>query len=132
MSHHALKPRFKIGIISNVDHASFARTDGKLGVDLDLVVTAEDAAAYKPYHTPFLLAIKELEEMEIRGSQILHVAQSLFHDHVPARELELTTVWVDRRRGKEGWGATLPPLTDVEPDLVVSSLEELAHLALVQ
>ncbi len=58
--------------------------------------------------------------------RILHVAQSLFHDHVPAKALGMTTVWVDRRAGREG-GAT-PPAAAV-PDLTVPDLRTLAELA---
>jgi len=100
-----LKRSFKLAIISNVDRASFARTQEKLGVEFDAVITAEDAGAYKPDHRPFLFALGVMEEMGIGRHEILHVAQSLFHDHVPARALGLRTVWVDRRRGKPGWGA---------------------------
>ena len=125
-----LKRRFKLGIISNVNHASFAHSDEKLGIDWDLVITAEDAGAYKPDRRPFQMAFDVLEEMGIEKGEILHVAQSLFHDHVPAKELGLATVWVDRRRGLEGWGATPPPEAPVRPDLVVATLAELAELAI--
>ena len=123
-----LKRRFKLGIISNINHASFAHSDEKLGIDWDLVVTAEDAGAYKPDPRPFQMAIEVLEEEGIEKGEILHVAQSLFHDHVTAKALELATVWVDRRRGLEGWGATPPPEAPVRPDLVVATLAELADL----
>ena len=59
--------------------------------------------------------------------RILHVAQSLFHDHVPAKELGLTTAWVDRRRGRPGSGATPPAAA--APDLVVPDMATLADLA---
>lgn len=126
---HELKEKFKLVIISNVDHRSFARSNEKLGVEFDLIVTAEDAGAYKPDHRPFILALEQLEDLGVEPVEILHVAQSLFHDHVPAKELGLKTIWVDRRRGKDGWGATPAPLDAVEPDLVVTSLAELAALA---
>ena len=59
--------------------------------------------------------------------RILHVAQSLFHDHVPAKALGMTTVWIDRRRGREGFGATPP--ADARPDLTVPDMHSLAALA---
>jgi 2-haloacid dehalogenase len=124
----SLKRRYKLAVISNVDHASFAGTDKQLGIDFDLVVTAEDAGAYKPDQRPFLLAFEHLEQMGIAREEILHVAQSLFHDHLPAKALGLSTVWVDRRKGKQGWGATPPPDAQVEPDLIVADLLELAAL----
>ena len=120
-----LKERFRLAVISNVDRKSFVRTNEKLGVEFDLVVTAEDAGAYKPDHRPFLLAFERLGKMGIGRGEILHVAQSLFHDHVPAKELGLRTVWVNRRRGKLGWGATPPPPSPVKPDHEVATLAEL-------
>jgi 2-haloacid dehalogenase len=123
-----LKRRFKLAIISNVDRASFARTNERLGVSFDAIITAEDAGAYKPDTRPFMVAFDVLAEMGIARAEILHVAQSLYHDHVPAKALGLTTVWVDRRRGKGGWGATPPPSVDVKPDLVVAGLSELTLL----
>ncbi|HUX07843.1 MAG TPA: haloacid dehalogenase type II [Acidobacteriota bacterium] len=124
-----LKKNFKLAIISNVDRASFARSNERLGVTFDAIITAEDAGAYKPDTRPFLLAFDLLEEMGVGRSEILHVAQSLFHDHVPAKALGLATVWVDRRRGRRGWGATPSPQVEVKPDLVVANLAELAKIS---
>lgn len=69
-----------------------------------------------------------LSKMGVGRSQILHVAQSLFHDHEPAKQLGLSTVWVNRRKGREGWGATSPPSVSAVPDLEVASLSELVAL----
>ena len=66
--------------------------------------------------------------MGVPRERILHVAQSLFHDHVPAKALGMTTVWIDRRHDKQGFGATPP--ADATPDLVVPDLKTLADLAL--
>lgn len=123
-----LKQRHRLVIVSNVDHAAFARTNAKLGVAFDAIVTAEDVGAYKPDRRMFESAVSVLAGMGIRPSEILHVAQSLYHDHVPAKALGLTTVWVDRRGEKSGWGATVPPSAAVKPDLVVRTLAELAAL----
>lgn len=123
-----LKEQYRLVVVSNVDRASFARTNEKLGVAFDAVVTAEEVGAYKPDHRMFLRAFEVLERMEIGRGQILHVAQSLYDDHVPAKELGLSTVWVNRRRGQEGWGATAAPTTPVIPDLEVGSLAELVAL----
>jgi 2-haloalkanoic acid dehalogenase type II len=127
-----LGERYKLVIVSNVDRASFSRTAARLGITFDVVVTAEEVGAYKPDHRMFLRAFEVLDEMEVGRAQILHVAQSLFHDHVPAKELGLSTVWVNRRRGREGWGATAPPAVPVEPDLEVGNLAELVALDDVQ
>jgi FMN phosphatase YigB (HAD superfamily) len=58
---------------------------------------------------------------------VLHVAQSLFHDHVPAKQLRLDTVWVNRRHDRTGPGAT--PIADARPDLEVRDLATLVSLS---
>ncbi len=78
-------------------------SDRRLGVTFDWVVTAAAGTRYKPSLAPFEFAF---ERSTSRSGRILHVAQSLFHDHVPAKQLGLTTVWVDRRHGRDGFGAT--------------------------
>ena len=100
-----LQRRFRLGVITNCDRDLFALSNRRLGVTFDWIVTAEDAGAYKPSHAPFELAF---ETIDVPRERILHVAQSLFHDHVPAKELGLSTVWVDRRHDREGFGATPP------------------------
>lgn len=121
-----LQRHYKLVVVSNVDRASFARTHAKLGVELDGLVTAEDAGAYKPDPRPFELAFETLSAWGIERGAILHVAQSLYHDHVPAKALGLRTAWVDRRHGRTGAGATRRPSEDVQPDLVAGSLAALA------
>ncbi|MEA2372744.1 MAG: 2-haloacid dehalogenase [Solirubrobacteraceae bacterium] len=119
----ALQRRFRLGVITNCDDALFALSNARLGVEFDWVVTAEQAGSYKPSRRNFDLA---LTRIGLPRERILHVAQSLFHDHVPAKALGMTTVWVDRRGGR-GLGAT-PPAQAV-PDLVVPDLATLAELA---
>jgi 2-haloalkanoic acid dehalogenase type II len=122
-----LKTRHKLVIISNVDRESFARTNRRLQVEFDAIITAQDVGAYKPDSRMFQRAFDVLSDMGIQRSETLHVAQSLYHDHLPAKALGLTTVWIDRRKGRSG-GATAPPPEDVTPDLKLTSMAELAAL----
>jgi 2-haloacid dehalogenase len=71
--------------------------------------------------TNFRLA---LERIGLPTNKILHVAQSVFHDLVPAKALGLSTVWVNRRYNKEGFGATPP--AQAQLDLEVPDLQTLA------
>jgi 2-haloacid dehalogenase len=123
----ALKGRFKLAIISNIDDELFAASNRRLGVEFDWIVTAQQARSYKPSSNNFRVA---LERIGLPKERLLHVAQSLFHDHVPAKALGWETVWVNRRRGKPGFGAT-PPAT-AQPDLEVPDLRTLAELAATQ
>jgi 2-haloacid dehalogenase len=119
-----LKKRYKLGVITNCDDDLFARSSRHLGVSFDWVVTAEQAGSYKPARHNFEFAFSVIG---LPRERILHVAQSLFHDHVPAKELGLVTVWIDRRGGRKGSGATLP--ADAAPDLAVPDMRAFADLA---
>lgn len=119
-----LQRRFKLGVITNCDDDLFAASERKLGVTFDWVVTAQQAKRYKPNPRGFELMF---ERVGLPPARILHVAQSLFHDHVTAKRLGLSTVWVDRRSGRAGSGAT--PAADASPDLVVPDMATLASLA---
>jgi 2-haloacid dehalogenase len=117
----ALKRRYKLAIISNVDDGLFALTACHLKVEFDWIITAEQAGTYKPSTNNFEVAIGR---MGVARERLLHAAESVFHDVVPAKELGLSTVWVHRRTGKEGFGAT--PSAVAEPDLEVPDLRTLA------
>jgi 2-haloacid dehalogenase len=119
----ALHKKFKLAIISNVDDDLFQYSQRKLQVDFDWVITARQARSYKPSLNNFHLAF---ERIGLTQEKILHVAQSLFHDIVPAKSLGLSTVWINRRLGKEGFGAT--PEAQIRPDLEVPDLQSLAKL----
>ena len=123
-----LKERFKLIVVSNVDLTSFARSNAQLGVGFDAIVSAEEVGAYKPDHRMFLRAFDVIAELGVARNEILHVAQSLYHDHVPAKELNMATVWVDRRHGRSGSGATRVPDVPVQPDCTVASLAEFVVL----
>lgn len=121
-----LKARFRLAILSNVDRRSFALSSEKLGVEFDLVVTAEDVGSYKPDQRNFLALFDGLESIGAERSSLLHVAQSLFHDHEPALALGLETVWIDRRAARGGSGATPPPPIAVTPTWTFPSMAAFA------
>jgi 2-haloacid dehalogenase len=123
-----LAAQHRLVVVSNVDKLSFAGTQRQLGIDFDAVVTAEEVGAYKPDPRMFLRALELLEEMAVGRAGVVHVAQSLYHDHAPAQALGLRTIWVDRRRGRASQGATPPAPAGVKPTWTVGSLSELADL----
>jgi 2-haloacid dehalogenase len=120
-----LKARFKLVILSNIDRASFAATNRRLEVDFDRVITAQDVGSYKPDPRNFEALVAAVEEMRVAREKLLHVAQSLYHDHVPAKAIGLATAWIDRRSGMEGGGATRPPGAEVRPDFTFPTLAAL-------
>jgi 2-haloacid dehalogenase len=123
-----LGQHYKLVIVSNVDRASFRHSNDRLGVRFDAVVTAEDAGAYKPAPDHFRVALARLAELGVAKDRVLHVAQSLFHDHVPAKRLGLATMWVNRRADRGPGGATPDAPVPVTPDGEVPSLAALADL----
>jgi 2-haloacid dehalogenase len=118
-----LKERFKLGVITNCDDDLFAASNERLQVEFDWVITAEQARGYKPRTENFELAFARLD---LPRERVLHVAQSLFHDHVPAKALGMPTVGLHPLQGRPG-GAATPP-ADAEPDLTVPDLASLAAL----
>lgn len=120
-----LQQRYKLIILSNVDRTSFAASNAKLRVTFDAILTAEDIGSYKPDARNFAALLNHTGDMGIRPERLLQVAQSLFHDHVPAKAAGLTTVWIDRRHDQEGFGAT-PPATGVQPDWTFPSMAAFA------
>jgi 2-haloacid dehalogenase len=119
----ALKQKYKLAVISNIDGDLFAGTAKHLKVEFDWVITAEQARSYKPSTRNFELA---LETMGIAPGKLLHVAQSLYHDIVPAASMGISTVWVNRRHNKTGFGATMA--ASGQPDLEVPDLKTLVEL----
>ena len=122
----SLKRHYKLVILSNVDRASFSGSNARLGVAFDAIYTAEDIGSYKPDRRNFAYMLDALGERGFGREDILHTAQSLFHDHVPAKEFGLATAWIDRRHGQAGWGAT-PPAEGARYDFHFASLAEMAE-----
>ena len=85
--------------------------------------------AYKPADNHFRALLHTLDGLGIAPGELLHVAQSLFHDHVPARRAGLRSVWINRRHGRPGWGATPQPSGEWGYDLEFGSLGDFAAAA---
>ncbi len=121
-----LKQHFALVILSNVDNESFAHSNARLGVAFDAVYTAADIGSYKPAARNFEYMLADLGARGVERSDILHVAESLFHDHVPASNFGLASCWIHRRHGDEGFGATRPPETMPKTDFRFESMAALA------
>lgn len=121
-----LKRHYKLVILSNVDRASFARSNAKLGVTFDAIYTAQDIGTYKPDPRNFAFMIEKLAALGHPKRDILHTAQSLFHDHAPATAAGLATAWIDRRHDQQGWGATMAPPGAPRIDFRFTSLGAMA------
>lgn len=121
-----LKQHFKLVILSNVDNRSFAHSNARLKVQFDAVYTAEDIGSYKPSSRNFDYMLDKLASLGIARSDVLHTAESLFHDHVPANRHGLANCWIYRRHDKQGFGATMNPGTVPSHTFRFNSMAELA------
>ena len=84
---------WRIGILSNTDPDLLDASLGRIGVPVDVRVSAEDAGSYKPAHGHWR-AFREATDAD--PDRHVHVAASLFHDIAPAAELGLPAVWINR------------------------------------
>lgn len=122
-----LKDHYKLVILSNVDNESFSFSNAKLGVAFDAIVTAEDVGAYKPSLSGFHYMLGKLDARGIGKADILHTAESLFHDHGPANQLGMASCWIHRRHGDEGFGATMNPGEQPRFDVRFTSMGDFAE-----
>jgi len=128
---HYLKRHYKLIILSNVDNASFAGSNAKLQVEFDAIYTAQDCGSYKPSTRNFDYMLAKLETLGLNKGDILHTAESMFHDHGPANKAGLASCWIYRRHDQQGFGATMNPGTMPHYDFCFTSMADLvkAHAA---
>jgi putative hydrolase of the HAD superfamily len=124
-----LREHYRLIIVSNVHRAGFAGSNERLRGDFAAIITAEDVGAYKPAENHFRALDAALPGLAVERSELLHVAQSLFHDHVPARREGLPSVWINRRHDRPGWGATPEPSEAWSYDLEFPSMGAFADAA---
>jgi putative hydrolase of the HAD superfamily len=117
-----LARHYKLIILSNVHRAGFAGSNKRLRGDFAAIITAEDVGAYKPAENHFRALDAALPRLGVERGRLLHVAQSLFHDHVPAKREGLPSVWINRRHDRPGWGATPEPTEEWAYDLEFASM----------
>ena len=121
-----LKQHYKLVILSNVDNQGFAASNERLGVAFDAIYTAEDIGSYKPSDRNFAYMLEKLETLGCGVGEILHTAESLYHDHAPANRHGLKSCWIYRRHDQEGFGATMDPGVMPQIDYRFNSMAELA------
>ncbi len=127
-----LKRRYRLVVLSNVDRAGLAASCRKLGVAFDAAYTAEDMGAYKPAARTFEYLLAQLEaDLGVGRNEVLHTAQSLFHDHVQARAFGLANAWIDRQGQSAGgdWGATAEVAERPATDFLFPTLAAMADAA---
>ena len=122
-----LKKHFKLVVLTNTDNLSFSGSNARLGVAFDGVYTAEDIGSYKPDDRNFQYMIETLARQGVQKHEILHTAESMFHDHAPANKHGLANCWIYRRHDKEGFGATMDPVEMPKVDFQFNSMMDMAR-----
>ncbi len=122
-----LKQHFKLVVLTNTDNLSFSGSNARLGVTFDGVFTAEDIGSYKPADRNFDYMLETLARRGIEKHDILHTAESMFHDHAPANKHGLANCWIYRRFDKEGFGATMNPGDMPSYDFRFNSMRDLVE-----
>ena len=95
-----LSKHYKLVVLSNVDRGSFKGSNaGPLeGFQFDKIITAQDVGSYKPDRRNFQYMLETVKaEFGIDKSEVLQTAQSQFHDHHPAKEMGIKSVWIERK-----------------------------------
>ena len=119
-----LQKSYRLVILSNVDRSSFAASERRLGVSFDAVYTAEDIGSYNPDPRNFAYLLEAERDAGFRRGDILQVAQSQFHDHVPATAAGIATCWIRRPSPAGDHGAARPPDGRPPVDFHFGSLAE--------
>ncbi|MGH3457788.1 HAD-IA family hydrolase [Aeromicrobium sp.] len=121
-----LAEHYQLIILSNVHRDGFAGSNKHLRGDFAAIITAEDVGAYKPAENHFRALDATLPGLGVDRTELLHVAQSLFHDHVPAKREGLPSVWINRQHDRPGWGATPEPSGEWSYSLEFGSMGDFA------
>jgi putative hydrolase of the HAD superfamily len=123
----ALRERFVLVAVTNADREALDAMAATLGDPFADGVTVDEVGVNKPDPRMFSAGLAKLAARGIDRDEVLHVAQSQYHDIGAARRLGLATCWVERRRGRAGSGATPAAEEMTEPDLHVGSMAEVAR-----
>ena len=120
-----LRQHYRMATLTNCDRISYMGSNSRLEIEWDAIYTAQDVGYYKPNPRNFEFMFENARrDLGILPAEILHVAQSLTHDMIPASKAGMTKVWINRRHGAEGFGATSPPTDDYSVEWEFNSMAD--------
>lgn len=114
----ALKPHYKLGIVTNCSEKLGRQAADLLGVPFDVVITSEQAGFYKPDPAPYRLA---LETLDIAAQNAVFVAGSAY-DMFGTEKVGLPTIWHNRVGLAAPQGAPAPLIVRPTLDTLVADL----------
>ncbi len=122
-----LRRHYRMATLTNCDRVSYMGSNARLEIEWDAIYTAQDVGSYKPDLRNFEYMLERVRrDLGILPGEILHVAQSLTHDMVPATQTGLPKVWINRRHDVDGLGATAPPEGDFTIEWEFTSMADFA------
>jgi len=122
-----LRQHYLMATVTNCDRISYMGSNSRLEIEWDAIYTAQDVGYYKPNLRNFEFMFEQARcDLGVLPNQILHVAQSLTHDMIPATKMGMTKVWINRRHDAEGHGATSPPTDDFSIEWEFNSMADFA------
>ncbi|NVK32939.1 MAG: HAD-IA family hydrolase [Rhodobacteraceae bacterium] len=124
-----LKAHYKLIAMTNARRWAFEKYEAKLGFPFWASFTTDDTGTEKPDPAFFHQVFEHVAEDGGSKDDILHTAQSQYHDIGISRALGMTNAWIQRRHAQAGYGATIEPEEFTEPDYHFHALIELANAA---
>ena len=128
----ALKSKYKLVAVTNADSWALKHMSNTLENPFDEQVTCDEVGVNKPSQHVFNYVLKKLAPLGVKKEHILHTAQSQYHDIIPAMEIGLSTMWIERRHGKNNFGATPKPLKITTPTYHACSMDDFVHQVYTQ
>ncbi|MBN8915153.1 MAG: HAD-IA family hydrolase [Rhizobiales bacterium] len=121
-----LRKNFRLVAMTNADRTAFSAYSATLENPFHDSVTCDETGCAKPDPRFFAFNKGRQSAHGFRQSEILHVAQSQYHDIGVAKAEGYTTCWIERRQGLKGFGGTPDPKVLTKPDFHFSTLKQLA------
>jgi putative hydrolase of the HAD superfamily len=121
-----LAKRYKLIAMTNAQRWAFERFSRELGNPFYQAFTADDTGTEKPDPAFFQYVFEFVRSEGNTKGDILHVAQSQYHDIGISRKLGMTNCWIERRHAQKGYGGTIEPENFTHPDFHFTSMAAFA------
>ena len=121
-----LATRYRLIAMTNAQRWAFEHFARALGNPFYAAFTTDDTGSEKPDPAFFEHVFAFVEKDGGSRDQILHVAQSQYHDIGISRKLGMTNCWIERRHAQQGYGGTIEPESFTVPDFHFTSMAGLA------
>ncbi|WP_156915275.1 HAD-IA family hydrolase [Rhizobium sullae] len=122
-----LSKKYRLIAMTNARRWAFEHFAEELGNPFYAAFTADDTGTEKPDPAFFERVFDFVAREGNTKEDILHVAQSQYHDIGISRRLGMTNCWIERRHSQKGYGGTIEPEQFTQPDYHFTSMVGLAN-----